>query len=45
VLARFCIFSAPDEARLRALAVSFGGHQIDSIAIIAGDVDPDEIAL
>jgi hypothetical protein len=45
VVHTFCIYSAPDEARLRAHAAAFGGHQIDSIAIIAGDVDPDEIAV
>lgn len=45
VVHTFCIYSAPDEARLRAHATAFGGHQIDSIAIIAGDVDPDEIAV
>lgn len=41
----FCIYSAPTEERIRAHADAFGGHQIDSISIIAGDVDPDEIAV
>jgi hypothetical protein len=45
VVHTFCIYSAPDESRLRAHAAAFGGHQIDSIAIIAGDVDPDEIVV
>jgi hypothetical protein len=41
----FCVDSAPDESRLRAHAAAFGGHRIDSISVIAGDVDPDEIVL
>jgi hypothetical protein len=41
----FCVYSAPDESRLREHAAAFGGHRIDSISIIAGDVDPDEIVV
>jgi hypothetical protein len=45
VVHTFCIYSAPDESRIREHAAAFGGHQIDSISEIAGDVDPDEIAV
>jgi uncharacterized protein DUF4242 len=41
----FCVYSAPDESRIREHAAAFGGHQIDSISIIAGDVDPEEIVV
>jgi uncharacterized protein DUF4242 len=45
VVHTFCIYSAPDESRIRAHAAAFGGHQIDSISVIADDVDPDEIVV
>jgi uncharacterized protein DUF4242 len=41
----FCIYSAPNESRIREHGAAFGGHQIDSISVIAGDVDPEEIAV
>ena len=45
VVHTICIYSAPTEAMIREHAEAFGGHQIDSISEIAGDVDPDEIAV
>lgn len=45
VVHTFCIYSAPDEARIREHAVAFGGHSIDWISVIADEVDPDEIAV
>lgn len=39
----FCIYSAPNEDRVRQHAARVGGHAIDEIHQIAGDVDPDEI--
>jgi hypothetical protein len=45
VVHTFCIYSAPSEERIREHAAAFGGHQIDSISEIAGDVDPDEIVV
>lgn len=45
VVHTFCVYSAPTEARIREHAEAFGGHRIDSISEIAGDVDPDEIAI
>ena len=39
----YCIYSAPNEERVREHAAAFGGHVIDVISEIAGDVDPDEI--
>jgi uncharacterized protein DUF4242 len=45
VVHTFCIYSAPSESRIREHGAAFGGHQIDSISEIAGDVDPDEIAV
>ena len=44
VVHTFCIYSAPDEARIRG-AAAFGGHSIDRISVIADDVDPEEIAV
>jgi len=37
------VYSAPDESRIREHGQAFGGHQIDSISVIAGEVDPAEI--
>ena len=45
VVHTFCVYSAPSEERIREHGAAFGGHQIDSISLIAGDVDPDEIAV
>ena len=45
VVHTFCIYSAPDEARIRGHAAAFGGHSIDRISVIADDVDPEEIAV
>ena len=45
VVHTFCVYSAPDESRIRQHGAAFGGHQIDSISIIAGDVDPEEITV
>jgi hypothetical protein len=45
VVHTFCVYSAPTEARIREHAEAFGGHEIDSIAIIAGEVDPEEIVV
>ena len=45
VVHTFCIYSAPDEARIREHATAFGGHSIDWISVIADEVDPDEIAV
>jgi hypothetical protein len=45
VVHTFCIYSAPSESRIREHGAAFGGHQIDSISVIAGDVDPEEIAV
>lgn len=39
----YCIYTAPNEERVRQHAAAFGGHFIDVISEIAGDVDPDEI--
>jgi Nickel responsive protein SCO4226-like len=36
----FCIYSAPSEDRIRAHATSVGGHAIDNIYEIVGDVTP-----
>ena len=45
VVHTFCVYSAPDESRIRAHGQAFGGHQIDSISVIAGEVDPAEIVI
>ena len=45
VVHTFCVYSAPDEARIREHTVAFGGHSIDWISVIADEVDPDEIAV
>ena len=45
VVHTFCIYSAPDEARIREHAAAFGGHSIDWISVIADEVDPEEIAV
>ena len=36
----FCVYSAPDEARIREHAAAFGGHRIDGISVIAGRGGP-----
>ena len=36
----FCIYGAPDEAAVRAHAEALGGHQIEMIYEIGGDVAP-----
>ena len=38
----FCIYRAPDEAMVRAHADAIGGHQIEVIYEIGGDVAPSD---
>jgi hypothetical protein len=45
VVHTFCVYSAPSESRIREHAQAFGGHQIDSIAVIAGEVDPADVVV
>jgi hypothetical protein len=45
VVHTFCVYSAPDESRIREHAAAFGGHSIDWISVIADEVDPEEIAV
>lgn len=39
----FCIYGAPDEAAVRAHAEALGGHQIEIIYLIGGDVAPADL--
>jgi hypothetical protein len=39
----FCIYVAPDEAAVRKHAEALGGHQIEVIYEIAGDVAPGDL--
>ena len=41
----FCVYSAPDEQMLRDHAAELGGHVIDQMYEIVGDVAPDEITI
>lgn len=45
VVRTFCVYSAPNEDLVREHATAFGGHIIDDISEIAGDVDPDELVV
>ena len=36
----FCVYSAPDEEKLREHAAALGKHTVDEIQEIAGDVSP-----
>jgi len=38
----FCIYRAPDEAIVRVHADAMGGHQIEMIYEIGGDVEPSD---
>jgi hypothetical protein len=38
----FCVYSAPDEGIVREHAEAMGGHQIEVIYEIAGDVAPSD---
>ena len=41
----FCVYEAPNEEMVREHAARFGGHTIDAIYEIAGDVTPDDFPL
>jgi uncharacterized protein DUF4242 len=45
VVRTFCVYSAPTEDMVREHAAAFGGHKIDDISEIAGDVDPEELVV
>jgi hypothetical protein len=36
----YCVYAAPDEQAIRDHAVKLGQHEIESLAVIAGDVTP-----
>lgn len=40
----YCVYGAPDAARLRAHAEATGGHFVDEIFEIAGDISPADFA-
>lgn len=40
----FCVYIAPDEDMVRRHAVDMGGHQIELIYEIGGDVAPSDFA-
>jgi hypothetical protein len=40
----FCVYTAPDEQRIREHSALLGGHRIDAIFEIAGDVHPSDYA-
>jgi len=39
----YCVYRAPDPDRLRDHATRFGGHVVNAIYEIVGDVTPDDI--
>jgi hypothetical protein len=41
----FCVYVAPDEDMVRAHSYNLGGHYIETIYEIAGDVTPDDLPL
>ena len=41
----FCIYDAPSTDVVRAHATELGGHSVDAIYEIAGDVTPDDFPL
>ena len=42
VLKSFCIYEAPNPARLRAHAADLGGHVVDEIYEVGGTVSPKD---
>lgn len=41
----FCVYAAPSEERLREHADRMGGHTVNRIYELVGDIDPREIKL
>lgn len=39
----FCIYDAPNEEKVREHAEALGGHTIEAIYVIAGDVKPADL--
>jgi hypothetical protein len=41
----YCIYSAPDEAAIRAHSAALGEHELSALFEIAGDVTPEDFPL